>query len=102
MLDDLRNQLNKSGKSFPELKISRVASAYVTSMQFVFCCMQVGANGILGLGRKFRIMDDDSNGSLDMAEFSKAMRECELVDLSKKAIEHLFRYLDADDSGEFS
>lgn len=44
-------------------------------------------------------MDDDSSGSLDMAEFTKAMRECELVDLSKKAIEHIFRYLDADDSG---
>lgn len=58
-----------------------------------------GGDGIHGLGRKFRIMDDNSSGSLDMAEFSKAMRECELVDLSKKAIEHIFRYLDADDSG---
>jgi hypothetical protein len=44
-------------------------------------------------------MDDDSSGSLDMAEFTKAMRECELVDLRKKAVEHIFRYLDADDSG---
>lgn len=58
-----------------------------------------GARGILGLGRKFRLMDDDSSGSLDIAEFTKAMRECELVDLSKRAVEHLFRYLDSDDSG---
>jgi hypothetical protein len=35
-----------------------------------------GASGIVGLGRKFRIMDDDGSKSLNMAEFKKAMREC--------------------------
>ena len=51
-----------------------------------------GANGILSLSKKFRIMDDDDNGNLDMNEFRKAMRECELVNLSDLAVQHLFRY----------
>ena len=59
-----------------------------------------GASGILGLARKFKIMDDDNSGNLDMPEFCKAMRECEIADMSKKAVEHLFRYFDSDDSGQ--
>jgi Ca2+-binding EF-hand superfamily protein len=45
-------------------------------------------------------MDDDNSGSLDMPEFCKAMKECEIADMSKKAMEHLFRYFDSDDSGD--
>lgn len=33
-----------------------------------------GADGIVGLGRSFRIMDDDRSGCLSFAEFVKAMR----------------------------
>ena len=33
-----------------------------------------GARGIIGLGRKFKIMDDDGSKSLNMAEFKKAMK----------------------------
>ena len=51
-----------------------------------------GASGIAGLARKFKIMDDDGSGALSMDEFKKGMKECELVDLSDKAISHLFRY----------
>ena len=35
-----------------------------------------GARGIIGLQRKFKIMDDDGSKTLNMAEFKKAMREC--------------------------
>jgi hypothetical protein len=61
-----------------------------------------GASGIAGLARKFRIMDDDDSGSLNLNEFRKAMKECKLIDLSEKAIGHLFRYFDRDDSGSIS
>ncbi len=33
-----------------------------------------------------------NSGSLDQIEFEKAMKECDIIDLSKKAISHLFRY----------
>lgn len=51
-----------------------------------------GAAGIQGLSRKFRIMDDDGSGTLDLNEFRKGMKECELIDISDRAIGHLFRY----------
>lgn len=51
-----------------------------------------GASGIAGLSRKFRIMDDDGNKVLNMHEFRKGIKESGLVELSDKAIGHLFRY----------
>lgn len=51
-----------------------------------------GAAGIAGLSRKFRIMDDDGNGTIDENEFRKGMRECKLADLTDRAIKHLFHY----------
>ena len=57
-----------------------------------------GAGGIIGLGRKFRIMDDDGNKSLNMYEFTKAMRECEL-NLADHEIQMLFRHFDRDGDG---
>ena len=51
-----------------------------------------GAAGIAGLSRKFRIMDDNQNGTLDLAEFVKGMKECKVADLSDKALKHLFLY----------
>ncbi|GMH50882.1 hypothetical protein TrRE_jg5132 [Triparma retinervis] len=57
-----------------------------------------GARGIAGLARKFRIMDDDGSKSLDVAEFSKAMRECNLM-LGRDDLGMLFAYFDADGGG---
>lgn len=54
--------------------------------------MARGAAGIAGLAKKFRIMDDSGDGKLDMAEFCKGMKECDVVDVSDKALKHLFRY----------
>jgi hypothetical protein len=34
-----------------------------------------GARGIQGIGRKFKIADDDRSGSLDKEEFKKAMHD---------------------------
>lgn len=51
-----------------------------------------GASGIQGLARKFKILDDDGSGTLNVDEFRKGMRECAICDLSDKALNHLFRY----------
>ena len=42
-----------------------------------------GAHGIHGLGRKFKIMDDDGSKSLNMAEFKKAMKEMNIESLNE-------------------
>lgn len=34
-----------------------------------------GARGIIGMGKQFRIFDDDNSRSLDFSEFTKAMKE---------------------------
>ncbi len=39
---------------------------------------QRGARGIVGMQRKFRIMDDNGDHALSVAEFKKAMKECAL------------------------
>ncbi|KAG7390885.1 hypothetical protein PHYPSEUDO_006369 [Phytophthora pseudosyringae] len=57
-----------------------------------------GAKGIRGLGRKFRIIDDDGNRSLSLDEFSKAIRE-HALELSEKEVEELFHFIDANKSG---
>lgn len=57
-----------------------------------------GAKGIIGLSRKFRIMDDDDSKALSMSEFKKAIRECSL-DLSELQLHELFSSFDRDKSG---
>ena len=58
-----------------------------------------GARGIIGLGRKFKIMDDNGNGALSNDEFTKAMNECALS-LSTEECNALFKYFDKDASGD--
>ncbi|KAE9334637.1 hypothetical protein PF008_g13864 [Phytophthora fragariae] len=57
-----------------------------------------GAKGIRGLGRKFRIIDDDGNRSLSLDEFGKAFKE-HALELSEKEVEELFHFIDANSSG---
>ena len=60
-----------------------------------------GARGIGGVGRKFKILDDDGSKSLNLDEFKKGMRECEL-DLTAKEIDILFAHFDEDKSGSIN
>ena len=61
-------------------------------------CLSRGANGIKGLGRTFKIFDDDGNRSLDMSEFKKGCRDYG-ADLEKDEIQQIFSKLDKDGSG---
>jgi Ca2+-binding EF-hand superfamily protein len=61
---------------------------------------QQGRNGFLDLDRYLRVMDTHNSGTLGFAEFYKAIKECQLhLGFTKKAVEHLFRFFDSDDSG---
>ncbi|KAL7683631.1 putative lumazine/riboflavin synthase, parvalbumin, EF-hand domain pair [Plasmopara halstedii] len=57
-----------------------------------------GAIGIRGLGRKFRIIDDDGNRSLSLDEFTKAIRE-HALELSEKEVAEVFQFIDYNHSG---
>jgi len=57
-----------------------------------------GARGIIGLGRQFRIMDDDGSKKIEFPEFAKAMRDYRL-DFSEAEIQQLFTAFDVDRSG---
>jgi calcyphosin len=57
-----------------------------------------GARGIIGLGKSFRIMDDNNSRSLDIQEFTKAMTDYKLG-FSADEIRQLFAFFDVDGSG---
>jgi hypothetical protein len=57
-----------------------------------------GASGIIGMGRIFRIMDDDGSKSLNMAEFKKGIKENGL-NFSEIQLNQLFALFDKDKSG---
>ena len=58
-----------------------------------------GSRGIIGLGRQFKIMDDNGSGSLDPYEFNKAMTDFG-VDMEVKDMATLFKCFDYDGNGE--
>lgn len=61
-------------------------------------CLARGANGIIGLGRLFRIMDDDGNKKLNRDEFEKGIIEYGLG-FGKDEISSMFAEMDKDGSG---
>ena len=57
-----------------------------------------GARGIIGLGKSFRIMDDNNSRSLDIYEFTKAVKDY-MLGFNDSEIKILFGYFDIDRSG---
>ncbi|XP_028829708.1 calcyphosine-like b isoform X2 [Denticeps clupeoides] len=62
-------------------------------------CLARGSSGIKGLGRLFRIMDDDNNRTLDMKEFLKGLNDYGVLMEKDEAI-GLFQQFDRDGSGQ--
>eukprot|EP00595_Chromulina_sp_UTEXLB2642_P000916 CAMPEP_0196761750 /NCGR_PEP_ID=MMETSP1095-20130614/1052_1 /TAXON_ID=96789 ORGANISM="Chromulina nebulosa, Strain UTEXLB2642" /NCGR_SAMPLE_ID=MMETSP1095 /ASSEMBLY_ACC=CAM_ASM_000446 /LENGTH=528 /DNA_ID=CAMNT_0042111681 /DNA_START=8 /DNA_END=1594 /DNA_ORIENTATION=- len=60
-----------------------------------------GATGIISLGRKFRIIDDDNSNSIDLAEFTKAISEHAFY-WTHAQIKSVFDKFDTDKSGTIS
>lgn len=60
-----------------------------------------GARGIQGMGRKFKIADDDRSGSLSKEEFKKAMHDFR-IGLDEKQVAKAFDIFDRDGSGDIS
>jgi len=61
-------------------------------------CLARGSSGIKGLGRTFRIMDDDGNRKIDLVEFKRGLRDYG-VDLEPTEIQDMYAEMDADGSG---
>ncbi|XP_072371693.1 calcyphosine-like b isoform X3 [Scyliorhinus torazame] len=61
-------------------------------------CLSRGSAGIKGLGRVFRIMDDDNNRTLDYKEFVKGLNDYGVL-MDKADVESCFKCFDKDSSG---
>jgi Ca2+-binding EF-hand superfamily protein len=64
-------------------------------------CLSRGAAGIKGLGRVFRIMDDNGDKKLDFSEFKKGLKDYG-VTLSDEKARQLFDQVDTDKNGSIS
>ena len=60
-----------------------------------------GASGFVGLQRKFRIMDDNGDKTLDLGEFGKGMKELKMG-LNDSEVRMLFTHFDGDGGGSIS
>ena len=58
-----------------------------------------GVRGIVGLGRAFRVMDQDGTGGLSVPEFTIGLNRAG-VHASDADVTALFNYVDEDHSGE--
>ncbi|KAF6769011.1 hypothetical protein AHF37_12815 [Paragonimus kellicotti] len=61
-------------------------------------CLARGANGIVGIGRQFRIIDDDGDKKLSFKEFCKGCNDFG-ANLTKEEITEIFQSIDKDGSG---
>ena len=60
--------------------------------------LQRGARSIIGIGRVFKIMDDNRSGTLDLQEFAKGCQESRL-NFTDLDVQTLFKAFDKDNSG---
>jgi calcyphosin len=58
-----------------------------------------GSRGVIGLGKQFKIMDDNSSGTIDYNEFSKCIRDYR-IEINETEKQALFNLIDRNRSGE--
>ncbi|VDK49295.1 unnamed protein product [Dibothriocephalus latus] len=85
-------------KQFQLESRAKLSKAETPMEKLRFMCLARGASGINGLGRQFRVMDDDSNRKLSKEEFTKGCNDfgCHL---SSDEVDKLFAAIDTDNSG---
>ncbi|CAH8615219.1 unnamed protein product [Schistosoma bovis] len=91
-------ETERSDKLLQEKARKQLAKDLKPIEKLRYQCLLRGASGIAGIGRQFRIIDDDGNKKLDFKEFSKGCKDFG-VDLSKDEIKEIFDEIDADQSG---
>ncbi|XP_069505686.1 calcyphosin isoform X1 [Ambystoma mexicanum] len=64
-------------------------------------CLARGSAGIKGLGRAFRIMDDNGSKSLDMEEFSKGLHDYGVL-LDNDEVATVFKLFDKNGNGNIN
>ena len=90
-----KNKRDIGNSAVPNAGLNMIISKMKSQMK------KHGANGFVGLQRKFRIMDDDESGALSLGEFNKAMKELKM-DLKDTEVRLLFEHFDDDHSGSIS
>ncbi|VDM03693.1 unnamed protein product [Schistocephalus solidus] len=85
-------------KQFQLESRAKLSKAQTPIEKLRYMCLARGASGINGLGRQFRVMDDDSNRQLSKEEFTKGCNDfgCHL---SPDEVDKLFADIDTDKSG---
>lgn len=79
----------------------KLAHAKTPLEKMRYTCLSRGASGINGLGRQFRIADDDANKSISKEEFQKVCQDFS-VGLTKEEVDGLFAEIDRDGSGSIN
>ncbi|CAI2733800.1 unnamed protein product [Schistosoma spindalis] len=91
-------ETERSDKLLQEKARKQLAKDLKPIEKLRYQCLLRGASGIAGIGRQFRIIDDDGNKKLDFKEFLKGCKDFG-VDLSKDEIKEIFDEIDTDQSG---
>ncbi|XP_071116805.1 calcyphosin-like protein isoform X1 [Haliotis cracherodii] len=94
MAATVRTQKEMKDKAMKQLKHEKDPM-----VKLRLACLARGSTGIKGLGRCFKIMDDDGSRSLDFKEFKKGIHDYGCTELSNEEIQEAFNKCDRDGSG---